>query len=116
MDADDHSKHLSTRQRVRSCIDHAEVRSKTWLEVNGRFAIGEGGADLLRAIAAEGSLVAGARRIGWSYRHAWGYVREAERVLGLPLVTSRSGKGKVRGSLLTAEAGEILRLLRPARG
>jgi molybdate transport repressor ModE-like protein len=81
--------------------------------VNGEFAIGEGGGELLRAVAAEGSLASGARRVGWSYRHAWGYVRRAEAVLGVSLLLAKSGKGKARGMLLTKEARTVVAVLLP---
>jgi molybdate transport system regulatory protein len=86
-----------------------QCRTKSWLEVDGRFAIGEGGFGLLDAIGARGSLVEAARDVGWSYRHAWGYLRRAERVLGVPLTERRSGKGRRRGSDLTAAATTLLR-------
>jgi len=76
--------------------------------MDGRFAIGEGGAGLLREIDRHGSLAAGARHVGWSYRHAWGYLRRAESVLGVALVSTRSGKGSARGTLITPAAREIV--------
>jgi molybdate transport system regulatory protein len=87
------------------------VRTKRWIEVDGRFAIGEGGGELLQAIDAHGSLAEAARRIGWSYRHAWGYVQRAERVLGVPLVIVRHGHGAKKGSVLTTEARAIITTL-----
>jgi molybdate transport system regulatory protein len=83
------------------------VRSKVWLEVRGEFAIGQGGIELLARVARRGSLARAARDVGWSYRHAWGYVRHAERVLGVRLLSTTSGKGAARGMALTA-AGEQL--------
>ena len=95
---------------VQSAVDHiggARVKTKVWLEVNGRFAIGDGGLRLLLEIAGTGSLAAAVREIGWSYRHAWGYLRRAEAVLGVPLVAARPGKGAARGTALT-EHGQVL--------
>ena len=99
----------STRsvQRVRADIFRAAVKTKTWLELDGHFVIGDGGATLLLAILERGSLLAAARQIRWSYRHAWGYLRHAEAVLGTPLTVSRPGRGVARGTLLT-EQGRIL--------
>ena len=85
------------------------LRIKHWLEVDGRFAIGDGGVELLRAIAAHGTLAKAAREVGSSYRHAWGYVRQAESALGIPLTQSRPGKGTARGLELTAQARRLLR-------
>lgn len=87
------------------------VRSKRWIEIDGRFAIGEGGAELLMAISETGSLARAARQVGWSYRHAWGYLRRAEMTLGIRLLSTRAGKGTVRGTQLTPEAGALIRTL-----
>jgi molybdate transport system regulatory protein len=97
-------------QHVRSCI-----RTKAWVEREGRFVIGEGGVALLSAIAAHGSLAQGARQIGWSYRHAWGYIRRAEAVLGEGLIVTRSGKGTARGASLTEAARLIIKQMRDAQ-
>lgn len=92
-----------------------QVRTKLWLERDGRFVIGEGGLRLLLEVEIRGSLLAAARQIGWSYRHAWQYLRCAEQVLGLPLVRARAGKGRRRGTMLTAEGRHLLTMLREAR-
>lgn len=84
-------------------------RTKTWFEVDGRFAIGEGGFDLLRAIQARGSLAKAAQDVGWSYRHAWGYLRKAEEALAAPLTGRRGGKGRKRGVDLTPAAIALLK-------
>jgi molybdate transport repressor ModE-like protein len=86
-----------------------------WLERDGVFVIGEGGLRLLLEVAAQGSLLAAARVIGWSYRHTWQYLRQAERAFGSALVTPRPGKGARRGTELTPEGRRLLALLREAR-
>jgi molybdate transport system regulatory protein len=99
-----------TRASIQTAIGTivgARVKTKVWLELDGRFAVGDGGLHLLREIAATGSLAAAVRQIGWSYRHAWGYLRRAEAVLGVPLVVARPGKGAARGTELT-EHGQFL--------
>ena len=99
-----------TRESVQSAADDivsARAKTKVWLEVDGRFAIGDGGLRLLLGIAGTGSLAAAVREIGWSYRHAWGYLRRAEGVLGVRLVAARPGKGAARGTTLT-EHGQVL--------
>jgi molybdate transport system regulatory protein len=78
-----------------------------WIERDGRFVIGDGGLRLLLGIARTGSLTGAARDIGWSYRHAWGYLRRAARALGVPLAAARPGKGAQRGMVLTT-AGDRL--------
>lgn len=96
------------RQRVPLCISDVSVRSKVWLEVRGEFAIGQGGIELLARIARQGSLARAARDVGWSYRHAWGYVRHAESVLGVRLLSTKTGKGAARGTALTSAAEQLV--------
>ena len=83
------------------------VKTKVWLEHNGRFVVGDGGLRLLLGILEHGSLLGAARQIRWSYRHAWEYLRRAEAALGMPLTRPRPGKGSSRGSALT-EAGRLV--------
>jgi molybdate transport system regulatory protein len=93
----------SRGHHVRPFICGATLRSKFWLEVEGQFAIGQGGIELLMAVAAEGSLAQAARGVGWSYRHVWGYIHRAER-----LITTRDGKGSARGAELTPESRQLV--------
>src|SRR5687767_11173712 len=111
MTPSDLSSPRSRRQPVRPCIGTLTLRRKFWIELDGRFAIGEGGAELLRAIDRRGSLAEGARQVGWSYRHAWGYVRRAEAVLGVPLMSTKAGKGSARGTIITDAARDIVATL-----
>ena len=88
-----------------------QIRTKVWLEQSGAFVFGEGGLDLLREIERVQSLTQAARNVGWSYRHAWGYLRNTERHLGSPLVETAAGKGATRGTKLTAVGFAILQQL-----
>jgi molybdate transport system regulatory protein len=88
-------------------LPETSVKTKVWLDRDGRFVVGDGGLRLLLAIIEHGSLLGAAREIGWSYRHAWGYLRRAEAALGRPLTEARPGKGASRGTALT-EAGRLV--------
>ena len=105
----------AARQNDRPCPVPLQVRTKVWLEREGAFVIGDGGLRLLQEIERRGSLLAAARQIGWSYRHAWQYLRRAEEVCGYPLVVPRPGKGLRRGTDLTADGSNLLTVLRAAR-
>lgn len=113
MKPSDPSSRVRRRQPVRRCIGTLTLRRKLWIELDGRFAIGEGGAELLREVERRGSLAEAARRVGWSYRHAWGYLRRAESVLGVSLMLTRPGKGSARGTVITRAAREIVGALLP---
>jgi len=85
------------------------VRHKVWLDAGGRFAVGDGGTELLRAIEATGSVRAAARHVGWSYRHALAYLDNAERALRHPLVERTRGGHERGGARLNAEGRDFLR-------
>ena len=86
-----------------------------WIERDGQFVLGEGGLGLLEGIARWHSLSRAAKHVGWSYRHAWGYVRNAERTLGLRLTAPQSGKGAARGMTLTVSGEGLLARVTRAR-
>lgn len=92
-----------------------EPKTKVWLERDGRFVMGDGGLRLLLAIKAHRSLTHAARGVGWSYRHAWEYVRRAEAVLGVALTQSVPGKGTSRGTVLTPHGLLVLDTLAALR-
>src|SRR5437867_6037326 len=85
------------------------VRHKVWLDAGGRFAVGDGGTELLRAIETTGSVRAAARHVGWSYRHALAYLDNAERALRHPLVERTRGGHERGGARLNAEGRDFLR-------
>jgi molybdate transport system regulatory protein len=85
------------------------VRHKVWLDARGRFALGDGGVDLLRAIDQTGSIRAAAREVGWSYRHTLAYLGNGERRLGYSLVERARGGHERGGAQLTPSGREFLR-------
>jgi len=96
-------------QHVPLCIDGLAIRTKFWFEIDGRFVVGEHGLDLLAAIDRTGSIAQAARSLGWSYRHAWGYVKQAEATLGRRLLVSRAGRGAAKGTQLSEQGIALLR-------
>ena len=71
------------------------------------FYIGPGRADLLELIAETGSISAAAKRMGMSYKRAWGLVQALNEGFGAPLVEASRG-GKEQGAGLTAAGREVL--------
>jgi molybdate transport system regulatory protein len=102
-------------QNAHENIIAAQVKTKVWLELGGEFFAGDGGIYLLGGIVRHGSLARAVRDIGWSYRHAWGYLRRAERALQAPLVRNRAGRGASRGMDLTETGHLLLERLRVLR-
>lgn len=63
--------------------------------------IGPGKIQLLEHIASLGSIAAGGRALGMSYRRAWELIDELNGIFGEPVVISRSGGRKGGGAALT---------------
>ena len=105
----------ATPEQTPEIVRGAVIKTKVWMEREGRFVIGDGGLKLLLGVLEHGSLLRAAKQIGWSYRHAWGYLKEAESALGAPLTTPRPGKGASRGMALTETGRLVLEQLVAAR-
>ena len=83
-------------------------RFKLWLETDDGYVFGKGSFELLHGIQEKGNLMAIAKGLNMSYRHAWGIIKEIEEKLGEPiLVTYRGGKVGGGGAKLTP-TGEAL--------
>src|SRR4030095_16700280 len=80
------------------------------LDPEGR--IGPGKIELLEQIAAFGSISAAARRMGMSYKRAWGLVEGMKRIFGKPVVAAQTGGRKGGGAQLTAVGLAIVSRLR----
>jgi len=88
------------------------VKSKVWLEAGGRMIFSDGRLELLEAVDELGSLARAARRLGMSYRAAWGLLKVTERALGVALLAVRIGGHHGGGAALTREARELVRRFR----
>lgn len=86
-----------------------QIRSKTWLEADGKFIIGEGGIALLEAIDELGSIQQAARRLGWSYRHTWGYLKNMEKNARIQIILPSHGGRSGGGTKLTPEGIKLMR-------
>lgn len=78
------------------------LKLKLQLVCGDGFAMGPGKADLLEAIAREGSIKAAGRALGMSYRRTWLLVDEMNRCFQERLVDTLSGGGRERGARLSA--------------
>ena len=84
------------------------IRAKSWLEKDGAFLVGEGRARLLSLVEETGSISEAAKRMGMSYRHAWGTIKGISESAGERIVQSeRGGTGGGR-TTLTEKGREIL--------
>lgn len=71
------------------------------------FYIGPGRADLMELIAETGSISEAAKRMGMSYKRAWGLVQVLNEGFGAPLVEASRG-GNTQGASLTEAGREVL--------
>ncbi|MET0241497.1 MAG: LysR family transcriptional regulator [Sphingobium sp.] len=74
----------------------------------GEIAMGPGKADLLDAIAREGSISAAGRALGMSYRRTWMLVDTMNRCWKEPLVETVAGGSAGGGARLTELGAEML--------
>jgi molybdate transport system regulatory protein len=86
-----------------------QVRSKIWIEVNGKPVFGSGREALFKAIDKFGSINKAARDINISYRKALSYIQTMEQRLGTKLVERKAGGVNGGGAALTADARDFLR-------
>lgn len=94
-----------------------QIRSKVWVEREGRVALSSWRIELLDSIEETGSLSAACERVGVPYRTAWYKLREMENGLGVKLLATQSGGAEGGGSSLTPEGREIVeRFRRASRG
>lgn len=83
-------------------------RLKIWFESEGEYAFGFGLCEILEAIQTMGNIKDAAAQIGKSYRHVWGRVKDAEKILGQSLVQTRVGGKLDHRSELTETATRML--------
>jgi molybdate transport system regulatory protein len=89
---------------------------RLWLESESKdVVIDQVDAMLLRRVNEEGSLSAAAKKVGLSYRAAWGRIKRLERMLGKPMVIMTTGGRGGGGSRLTEDGLRLLSEFRKLR-
>jgi molybdate transport system regulatory protein len=86
-----------------------EIKSKIWIESEGKPVFGGGKMFLLEAINKHGSINQAAKEINISYRKAWGYIKAMEERLDLKLIERQTGGKNGGGAALTEEAKKFLK-------
>jgi molybdate transport system regulatory protein len=82
---------------------------RVWIESPSRDeAFGDGKICLLQAIDEEGSLQAAAKKLGISYRKAWGDLKKAESCLDRTLLDKTRGGREGGRTALTAEGHALV--------
>jgi|JI102314A2RNA_FD_contig_21_13065754_length_1083_multi_5_in_0_out_0_1 molybdate transport system regulatory protein len=89
-------------------LTSAQLKMQVRLLLGDEIAIGSGKADLLAAIAQQGSISAAARQMGMSYRRAWLLVDTMNRCFKAPVVVSNTGGKHGGGAHLSPLGVEVL--------
>lgn len=85
-----------------------QPRYNLWIESDGQVVLSLWRADLLRAVARDGSISAAAEAMGIPYRTAWQKLHEMETRLGQKLVETQTGGPHGGGAKLTPAAERYL--------
>jgi molybdate transport system regulatory protein len=85
------------------------VRGTLWIECENERFFGPGRVELLQRIDETGSIRRAAADMGMSYKKAWGMVTALNRQVQRPFVVVKAGGDKGGGSVITAEAREMIR-------
>ncbi len=85
------------------------IKTKVWLEKDGKLLMGWGRATLLQRIDQLGSISAAARSMKLAYRNAWLWVEAMNRLSGLPLVEKATGGAHGGYAKLTEEGRRIVK-------
>ena len=76
--------------------------------IEGGVAMGPGRAELLEGIRETGSIAAAGRRMGMSYKRAWGLVETMNAAFRAPLVDAAKGGAGGGGASLTGDGETVL--------
>lgn len=89
-------------------LDGYTVAGRLWLEKDGQTWLAWGRVVLLERIRDSGSILAAAKSMNMSYRHAWELVEELNRLAPSPLVEREAGGKGGGGTRLTREGEQAV--------
>src|ERR1700722_20946630 len=88
------------------------LRGRIWVEIDGKPAMTDAGADLLEQIGVCGSLSEAARRLRFSYRRAWMLLNAMNKRWPSPVVRTATGGHHGGGATLTDLGRHVLKTYR----
>ena len=94
----------------------SETRLSIRIDLTNGDRIGPGKIALLEAIRDAGSISAGARKVGMSYRRAWLLVEQINAALREPAVTGVAGGRRGGGAVVTAAGEHVVEIYRAIEG
>ena len=84
------------------------IKSKIWIEKEGKPILGVGRLNLLKAVDREGSISKAAKMMNISFRRAWSALESAEKNIGIKLLERRKGGVGGGSSCLTPQAKMLI--------
>ncbi|MHA7943225.1 winged helix-turn-helix domain-containing protein [Formosa sp. 3Alg 14/1] len=84
-----------------------EIKSRIWIEKDGKPFIGYGKIELLKKVDSEHSITAAAKALKMSYKKAWNLLNDMEQLAEEPLLVKSIG-GKSGGSSKLTPYGKKL--------
>lgn len=87
-----------------------KIKSKIWIEVEGRVLLGEGRVRLLNAIKETGSLSKASRQMQMSYKKAWQMISTMNQSGEEPVVTMHTGGKDGGGTQLTPYGDDLIKV------
>ena len=84
------------------------VTGSLWIECDGERFFGPGRVELLEKIQETGSINKAAKQMGMSYKKAWEMVNAMNVQACKPFVITQTGGEKGGGSVITAEAKQLI--------
>ena len=84
------------------------IKSRIWIEREGEILLGEGRVNLLRAIGEQGSISAGAKSLGMSYKKAWTLIDAVNARAEQPVIVSSIGGAGGGGAQLTPYGRKLI--------
>ncbi|MHA2221644.1 MAG: winged helix-turn-helix domain-containing protein [Candidatus Thorarchaeota archaeon] len=92
-------------------VKKLEPNYKLWLERDGKYIFGPGAFAIIKSIHEEGTITKGAKKLGMSYRYAWGVIKKIEKELGVTLVDTFKGGTEGGGGARVTDYGlELMEL------
>lgn len=85
-----------------------KVTGSLWIECENERFFGPGRVELLQRIDETGSINKAARLMGMSYKKAWEMISSLNMQAAHPLVITQTGGEKGGGSVITAEARQLI--------
>lgn len=91
------------------------VNGSLWIEQAGQRFFGPGPVQLLELIEETGSINQAAKKMGMSYKKAWGIINHLNTTSTIPLVITATGGQKGGGSTISPQARELITYYRELR-